>query len=620
MRLSSKKSGKDIFYYVLDSWRDGKTVKSKTIYTIGKKSAIEKEHPDVDGYVKKTYADFISQFEHDRLEYQNTIDFSARMEAGNDEASRSTTLNIGWLYAKKVYEMLDIPSFMKSITEGQKYDVNSVNLMLTALRIVRPESKRASFLSSENFMVGFDEKLHDGYRFLKLLDSHANEYQKHLFENTKKNFSVSTDVIYYDCTNFFCETNFSDDDILNEDGDIIQFGLRKYGFSKEHRPNPIVQMGLMVDRNGIPIAYDIHPGNTNEQTTIFPLEQRIVSEYRESNFIYCADSGLNSYPMRLLNSINNRSYIVTQPLSRLKEADLKLVMQDANWLRMSDNTPVSYEAFRSAVEKKYDGKELSEEEEKLLENDMIYKEYPIKKAVEVGPEHGFKKKVKAELEETLYVTFSAKYYFYCRDNLEEKIKRAKQLIESGRIKSASRTSPKSIVSETAATDSGEVAENKSYALNEEKIGGESLELGLYAMATSFDAGKIKEVMDIAKSRWQIEYQFMIMKTFLLTRPFHVSTKEGIAGHIAICYAALLIINLMKKKVNAIKGCEKVTINQLLQTLKNMCVIADEKEIYYRSLYTGSKTLEGLEKAFGLGLDHNYYRKNSLDKQLSAKAK
>ncbi len=620
MRLSAKKSGNDIFYYILESWRDGKTVKSKTIYTIGKKSALEKEHPDVENYVKKTYEDFVSQFEHDRLEYQNTIDFSAKLDAGNLEASKPTSLNIGWLYAKKVYEMLNIPDFMKSITEGQKYDVNSVNLMLTALRIIRPESKRASFLSSENFMVGFDERLHDGYRFLRLLDSHVNEYQKHLFENTKKGFSVSTDVIYYDCTNFFCETDFSDDDILNDDGDIIQFGLRKYGYSKEHRPNPIVQMGLMIDRNGIPIAYDLHPGNTNEQTTIFPLEQRIVSEYRESNFVYCADSGLNSYPMRLLNSISKRNYVVTQPLSKLKEDDLDKVMKDVNWMCLDGKTEVSYEAFRKAVEKKYDGMMLSKEEEALLEKDMIYKEYPIKKTITVGPEHGFKKKMKFELEETLYVTFSAKYYFYCRDNLEEKIKRAKQLIETGRIKNTNKTSPKSLVTETAATDGGEVAENKTYAIDEEKVDDASLELGLYAMATSFDAGQINEVMAIAKSRWQIEYQFMIMKTFLLTRPFHVSTREGIAGHIAICYTALLILNLIKKKVNAVSGYEKVTINQLVQTLKNMSVMADEKEIYYHSLYTGSKTLDGLEKAFGLGLDHKYYRKSELDKRLSTKAK
>lgn len=609
MRLSVKKSKNHIFYYVLESYRENGVVKSRTYEKIGRHDDLLKITDDPLKYAKNRVDEINRALRGNKLIANKEIDFSARLE-GDGPSSEKTSLNVGWLYLNEIAKGLRLRDYFASIEGKFKYDFPSIATYTLMARILKPASKLRDFKNRMGYYSPVDYSIQDAYKSLKLLGENSNGMQRHLFSACKDVIELDTDVLYYDCTNFYVESEEEDDDALDEDGNIIQWGLRKYGFSKEHRPNPIVQMGLFTDRNGIPISYAISPGNTNEQTTAIPLERRMVSEYNHSRFIYCSDGGLGSFENRFFNTLQNREYVITQSLKKTKKEELGYMFKDLNWRLADDDEGVSLEGFKAICDKVIGGEEITEGERALLDRDLIYKEFPIEREVDPSGIVGSKVKGKVRFEERVFITFSAKYYFYQKKVFSRQLLKASDWVEKGIGKRRNPNDASRFIKTVSTTGDGEVATEKELSIDAQEVEKESRYHGFYAVATSLDTS-IKDILSINGSRWRIEYQFRIMKSEFDTRPVHVFTPESIKGHFAICYAALVVYSILEQKMKSVD--KSLTTSSIITTLRNLEVV--EQENYYQAIYTNSKVLDALESLFNLKLNYKFIKPQTLKKAL-----
>lgn len=612
MRLNISKSKNTTIYYVADSHRDGKKVVTNIIEKIGSHSELlAKGIDDPLKYAKDYVAKCNMNFKEDIFNYSEKIDLKEELESSS-LISQSTLKNIGWLFLLKIYNQLGIKDFVKSIDTKSKYDINSIIMFLSIARILNPCSKKATFESLNHYLCAPNYQLIDSYRVLELLSKNNDLLQKILFKNTSNLNVLETDILYYDCTNYYFETETEDEDLYGEDGDIIQWGLRKYGYSKEHRPNPIIQMGLFIDKNGIPISYSLHPGQTGEITTVIPLEKLMIKNYQHSNFIYCSDSALGSYDVRFFNSLNGRHYLVTQSLKKIDEENTDAIFKDINWRFVDDDQPVSLFAFKSAIDKFINGESLSDYETELLKKDMIYKMYPISREVpaEFIKNMGIKLSGKLTMDEVIYITFSKKYYIFEKKVFNRQLASAKVMVD--RKKDTARkgkSDPARLVDTISSTSSGEIAKHKSYSLDEKAIIYEEKYHGFYALATNLDKN-IKDLLAINANRWKIEQSFRILKTDFDARPAFVWTQDHIRGHFAICYIALLIYRLLERKLILTDSNYSFSTRAIINTLNNLNV--DEKSnSLFKSTYTGSIVLNALNKSFNLNLNKKHFRKSNL---------
>lgn len=629
MRYYASTSKNATHYYVLDSYRgpDGK-VKTKIVCKIGEHHALLKAgYKDPLAYVKEFVKKLNEERKKNKVEYIHNIDYSKKLEPPGKiesrEASESTYKNIGWLYLSKIFEGLHISDALKSKGK-QKLDLANIVRFLSFSRILEPASKKASWERKDGYLgEDFSFGLHDVYRALSALDEVSDEVQATMYDNLAGQVDLDTSVLYYDCTNFYFETEEEDENEYDAEGNVVLWGMRRYGASKEHRPNPLVQMGLFTDSNGIPISYCLNHGSNNEQNTVIPLEKKMIDRYKASRFIYCSDGGLGSYENRFFNTLQGRNYIVSQSLKKMKESELQLIFKDMNWRRVTDDENVSLEKFRSILEKKRKGEEVSAEEEAYVACETIYKKFPVERTVpssifeKLGLKIGSKTALK--MDETLFITFSATYFFYTKNVLERQISTAQEWVGKKDV-DAIRKGPNDVrrfIKTIAATKEGELADQKANAMDEERVEEERRLAGFYADATSLDAA-VKDIRRIVSARWQIEYSFRLMKTNLDSRPAYVSTESHIRAHFCICYIALTILRILEQKIN--EG-QKTPLSPgaLIKTLKNMNVF-DREEKYFESLFTGSRTLARLEEVIPLGLDYKFFRHKELMDKTKIKSK
>lgn len=605
MRLSKVKKKNDIYYYAIKSLPGGSTA----IYEkIGRRSDLEREYGDAEAFAKRRVEEINRSIEHDVMVFNEEVDFTEKLDDSPSLASGSALKNIGWLYVNEVMDRLGIEGFFGGLRGKRKYDLGAINKNLVVNQILNPGSKRAVCLRASDYagMGGYD--LHQSYRFLTDLCNCRDELQAHLFDMTKRIVPLDTDVMIYDMTNFYCEAEEEDIDFLDGDN-ILQYGFRKYGVSKENRPNPIVQMGLFVDRKGIPIAFTVERGNAGEQESVLPIEGRIVNDYRHSKFIYCSDAGLNSYAIRFFNLMQGRNYVVTHSIKKTAEKERKLMLADSNWRFKDNDEKASLRRFRSICDKVVRGEELTEQEEAAIERDIIYKAFPAKHKVDVGKlVEGYKGTGKVEMEETVFVTFSAKFYLYQKKVFGKQLARAEDWLKKGLRKKKGQSDPSRFIKETGVTESGEIAASTARSIDQEAVSSEEELHGFYAVATNLDAS-IREVLAINASRWIVEYCFRILKSFFEARPMYVYTEEHIKGHITVCYEALLVYQIVNALLKE-KGFD-LPISSVIQTLKNM-VVSNHNGKYYKSEYTDSKTLRGLELVFGLKLNKKHYKINRFE--------
>ena len=606
MKLYYDKRLKDPTYYIQQGFRNGKKTTTKNIKRLGKHSELLLITDDPLEYAKNEVKKMNEEYRSGRSEFIVTMDFNERIPSTDSPCSNSTSLNIGYLYLKDIYAKLNLSDFFKSVSSDRKitYDCNKICQFLTYARILDPASKYGTYDKLDTYYEKPQVEYQHMIRFLDILDRNSDQYLKHLFDNSENIVKRDTSVMYYDCTNYFFETEKPDEEIVDEVTGEIILGLRQFGISKENKTSPIVEMGLIMDSRGIPISMCIHPGNTNEQLTAVPLEKEVIKMTGNKKFIYCADAGLGSYNIRKFNDMGGRAYIVTQSVKKLGQEIKDIVFNDSNYRLLSNDDAITLKEMRTFDKK--DANNLS------LYNDFAYKVIPANTPMDTGLyeekvyKNGRTKKVKTKgtLHQYIIVTFSRKMMEYQRTIRERQLERAKKLL---RLKDPEKIKkgPNDIRRFLKNTSS----DTANYVLDMDKIHEEEKYDGFYAVATNLD-DSAKDILAVAQNRYKIEDCFRIMKTNFDARPVFLRKPERIRAHFLICYTALLIYRLMECKLD--DNLTHVTTSNLIKTLRNMNVV-NMDDMYYKSIYSGSQALDALERCFELQLNRKYYRPSDLNK-------
>ncbi len=611
MKLFYNKNAKDPTYYAQQGIRNGKKTTTRNVKNFGKHSELLKITDDPLAYVKDEIRRMNEEYRVGRIEYDLKADFNERVEHTDDEASASKDLNIGYFYLQEIIQHLKLKDFFSDITAGRKikFDCYTILRFLAYARILNPGSKYSTWEHLENYYENPDFDYQHILRCMDVLYDNYEDYLKWVYEKSNSVVKRDTSILYYDCTNFYFECEKEDDVVIDEITGETMCGLRKYGVSKEHRPNPIVEMGLFMDKNGIPISMCLHPGNTSEQLTAIPLEKEILKMTDGARFIYCADAGLGSYNIRKFNSMGGRAFIVTQSIKKLSDVLKTAVFNDCGYMLLSNDEPIRIEYLKNM--------DKADEKNLFLYKDMAYKVINADKAIDLGLyeekslKNGKVKKAKATgmLRQKVIITFSRKMMEYQRTIRNRQIERARKL--------AARNDPEEIkkgpndvrrfIKRTAKTKSGEKAVIE-YIIDEEKIKEEERYDGYYTVATNLD-DPVKDILEVTNNRYKIEDCFRIMKTNFSGRPAFHWTGTRIKAHFLICYTALLVYRLLEYQLNE-QGTHITTAN-LIKTLQNMNVV-NIHDIEYMALYKGSKALDALTKLSKLELDRVHYRPKDLN--------
>jgi hypothetical protein len=612
MKLWYDRKSKDPTYFIQQGVRNGKKVTTKNIARIGKHSELLKITDDPLAYAKEQVAKYNEEAKkNNKVGMEIHLDFTQKIKATDAVVSESTLKNIGYLYLQRLYYQLELDKFFNNITKDRRITFNTdlVNRFMTYSRILDPDSKLGSYEKLNTFYEEPEFDYQHIPRTMDLIYEHYNEYIEHLFKASEKIYKRNTAVCYYDCTNFYCEAESQDPDYVDEVTGEVFTGLRQFGYSKDHKPNPLVEMGLFMDANGIPISMCIAPGNTNEQTTVIPLEKELIKMLGEEKrkFIYCADAGLGSYHIRNFNSMGGRAFVITQSVKKLSDVLKQAVFNDCDYRLLSNDSPVSIEILKSFDKK--------DEKNRFLYDDKAYKIIEANTLLDVGLyeekilNNGKTKKVKskATLKQHVIIIFSRKSMEYQRFIRNRQIERAKKLLEK-MDPNEYKKGPNDV---TRFIKKVKKSEDK-YELDLEKITEEEKYDGFYAIATNLD-DNVNDILAINEQRYKIEDCFRILKTDFASRPYYHHVRERIIAHFMICYTALLIFRLLEVKLNKFDKSMHFTARNIIETLQNMKV-ANISDLCYSAQYTGSRTLSALEGVFDLGLDKQYYLPKELNKK------
>lgn len=470
----------------------------------------------------------------------------------------------GYLFLQSVYYGLRLDKVCRKIRDRHlfEYDLNAILSDLIYTRILDPDSKRSSFQTAQKYLETPTYQLHDVYRALSVLAENSDLIQAEAYKNSGFLGKRNDRVLYYDCTNYYFE-------IEQEDGQ------KRYGKSKEHRPNPIVQMGLFTDGNGIPLAFSLFPGNQNEQTSVKPLEKKILQDFHCEKFVYCSDAGLGSENNRVFNHMGQRAFIVTQSIKKLPKEEREWALTRSEFRNVKDDTVVDLDSL-----------------DKSDESSLYYKEIPYSTK---------------QLHQRLIITYSPKYATYQKQIREKQIERAQSMIQSGSAKRQSKNpnDPARFIQKIAVTKEGEVAEQQSFCLDSAKIEEEAQYDGLYAVCTDLLDDPVGDILKVSEGRWQIEADFRIMKTDFSARPVFVQRDDRIKAHFLICFLSLLIFKFLERKLEY-----KYTCEQMLDTLRAMN-FADIEEQGFMPLYTRTAITDDLHTACGFRTDFQFISKSKM---------
>lgn len=615
MKLYYDKRAKDPIYYAQQGFRVGKKTTTKNVFRIGKHSELLAITDDPLAYAKAEIDKRNEELKNNsNVTMEVKIDFDEKIKAKADAASSSNCLNIGYFVLQQIYHDLKLPAFIEKITSDSRitFDANDVWRFLTYSRILSPGSKLHAFEHLSSYYEKPELEYHHIFDTMDILQEHYDEYISHLFDNSSNIVKRDNSICYFDCSNYYFETECEDEDYTDPVTGETMKGLRKYGASKEHRPNPIVQMGLFMDANGIPLSMCINSGSDNEQKCAVPEATKLVRMFKGKKFIYCADAGLGSLQIRQFNSMGGRAFIVTQSIKKLSDVLQQAVFNDFDYRLLSSDKPVTTEMLKNFDRKKPDNL--------CLYNDFAYKVIPADKAFDMGLyeekeyKNGKTRKVKSKavVPQKIIITFSRKMMEYQRYIRNRQVERAANIMKSMNP-STFKKGPNDVtrfIKRTSATAEGEKAIDK-YEIDADRIAEEEKYDGFYAIATNLE-DEAKDIIAISSNRYKIEDCFRIMKTNFSARPVFHHKGERIKAHFLLCYTALLIFRLLEAKLKEHKySC--TTLN-ILETLQNMQVVNIE-DMFYTSTFNGSNTLTAFEEIWGLRLDRKYYRPKELNVRL-----
>lgn len=606
MKLNYDRKSKDPTYFIQVGIRNGKKVTTKNVERIGKHSELLKITDDPLEYAKQRVKEYNENIKNSKVEYNITVNFDDKVINQGNTVSKSICKNTGYFYLKKLYSSLGISDFFDKVCSGRKiaFNPNMINMVLTFSRILDPGSKMHTLKNLAGFYGDFDFSHQDILRFMDILEENYDEYLYHLFESSNKVIKRNTNVCYFDCTNFYFEKESEDEDVYDEiTGELIK-GLLKYGVSKEHRPNPIVQMGLFMDADGIPLSMCINPGSDNESLCAVPAEKKMLKMFENKDIIYCSDAGLGYNDTRLFNDFGGRKFVVTQSIKKLNSILKQAVFNDYDYRFSQDGKPASLESMKTF--------DRTSKENRKYYDGYIYKSIPVDKLVDLGLfevkqyKNGKTKKVKSKgiLKQRIIVTYSRKMAEYQKTVRNRQIERAKKILanmDPDNFKKGPNDVTRFIKSDK---------EKKNYYLDEARIEEEAKYDGFYAVATNIFDMKETEILDIQSRRYKIEDCFRVLKTNFSSRPVYHRKESRIKAHFLICYTALLIYRLLEVKLDRNKT--HFTTEQIIETLQNMNVV-NCSDIYYQACYTGSDVLDSLEQLFDLKLNRKYYQPKTLNK-------
>ena len=569
MRLTITKNKNSSTFYIIKSVTiDGKRT-SKVIEKLGTLDEVKLKANGKDPYIwAREYVDLLN-----KEEKENSNDILLKLSqikslSKNDKLK----FNGGYLFLQDIYYDLKLNNICKDITDRYqfKYDLNDILSKLIYSRIIYPSSKFKTLELSKNFIEQPNFEYQHILRGLEVIAKESDFIQSELYKNSLKYSKRNDRVLFYDCTNYYFEIEDDDD-------------FRKYGKSKEHRPNPIIGMGLFMDGDGIPLSFDTFPGNKNEQVTLKPLEEKIINDFGNSKFIVCTDAGLASNSNRKFNNKDNRKYVTTQSLKKIKSFLKEWSIDLSNGWKLS------------GCNKTFDISKLRDDEDLINKfyDKVFYKERWIK-------EDG--------IEQRLIITYSPKYQEYQKSIREKQIQRANAILEKNpkKIKSRDENDPKRFIDNIPTTETGEVALNNNYFINQDKIIEESKYDGLYAVCTNLE-DEVEEIIKINKRRWEIEESFRIMKSEFKARPVFLSREDRIKAHFTTCFLALVIFRYLEKRLN-----EQYTSSQIIETLKEY-EFREFKGFGYVPIYTYTDMVENLHKVFNFDTSKEIIEHKNLKK-------
>ena len=562
MRLSLVKSKNTTQFYIIQSYRDenGKNT-SKIIEKLGNEQEVIKKANGEDPIVwAKKYIE-----KKNKEAKENKATYYEKLVEGITLDDKQKIFNIGYLFLKNIYYKLGLNDICKDISNRYriKYDLNAILSNLIYTRIIEPSSKLSSFEASKKFLEQPNYELHDIYRALEIISKETDFIEAEVYKNSLNVVNRNTEILYYDCTNYFFEIEQAE-------------GLKQYGLSKENRPNPIVQMGLFMDGNGFPLAFNINSGNTNEQTTLKPLEKQIMKDFEVSKFVVCTDAGLASTDNRKFNTVQERSYIVTQSLKKIKRHLKEWALSPEGWHTLNSDKKINLNDIDQ--EKNYE--------------EIYYKERWIN-------EDG--------LEQRLIISYSPKYAAYQNSIRDRQIERAQNLINSpSKLSKKRQDDPKRFITASSITNDGEIALKRILSLNTSAIEKEAQYDGFYAVCTTLE-DDISEIIKVNKRRWEIEESFRILKTDFKARPVYLKRDDRIKAHFTTCFLSLLIYRILENKLE-----NKYSTKNIINTLKEM----NSLKIIgcgYKQIYQNTDITRDLSKSFNIDINQDFISLKNMKK-------
>lgn len=564
MRVTTSKSKNAESFYISKGYVNDKGVSTSVIIRkLGTLKDLLPEHgptrDDVMVWAKEQARIETLKYKREKEEKQIKLTFHADRPLDYD---KQVFYRGGYLFLQSIYYQLQINKICRKLKQKHKfkYDINAILSDMIYARILEPRSKRSSYKAASEFLEKPSYKLHDVYRALDVLGAECDLIQAELYKNSHFLGARNDKVLYYDCSNYYFE-------IEQEDGN------KKYGKSKEHRPNPIIQMGLFMDGDGIPLAFSTFAGNANEQTSLKPLEKKILGEFGCQKFIYCSDAGLGSESIREYNHMGERAYIVTQSIKKLKKEEKGWALNPHGFKRVADDTPVDIT--------------------KLPEDDkgLYYKDEPY---------------TTKKLHQRLLITYSPKYALYQKSIRDKQVERVQKMLDSGKAKKNRRNpnDPARFIGKMAVTKEGEAADIRQY-LDEDKISEEAQYDGFYAVCTDLLDDEVGDILKVSEGRWQIEECFRIMKTDFSARPVYLQEENRIKAHLLICFLALVLYRFLEKKLGS-----KYTCEELLDTLKAMNFVEIQEQGFI-PLYKREAITDDLHEVCGFRTDYQFITKSKM---------
>lgn len=599
MKLKITKTKKTSILYVQKAFRDktGKST-SKIHERLGTLEEVRQRCGDQDPieWAKEYIARLTAQEKEGRQVIISRMSPTRLIEKGERQSCEG-----GYLFLKRQYYLVGLDRICQTISRKHKFDfdLNAILELMVYERLLRPASKLGNYRRNDSYLESFDFEQQHIYRSLDILDKHSEYIQKRLFMNSAKVVQRDTTVMYYDCTNYFFERETTDPDYVMDKKGNLHERIRKYGVSKEHRPNPIVQMGMFIDNTGIPVAMCINPGNTNEQSTLIPTEKTIVEKMGVKKIVVCTDGGLSSESNRSYNSTAQRSFITVQSIKKL-EAHLKTwSLQTTGWRLLQSGSQPTERYYKGVKEDEFEFDLADRDTARYYGDRTFYRERWI-----LNEKSGFSQR--------LIVTFSYKYRDYLRGLRQREIDKAELNARKNKVAEKSYKDPNRFLSETFATEDGEIASYRTVALNLDAISEEGKYDGFYAICTDLK-DEVARIIELNHNRWESEDAFRVIKSDFKGRPVFVWTAEHIRAHFIICFITLALFRILEKELGY-----KYTSSVIIDKLRSMSMNIVRGE-GYRPNFTRDDLTDDLHQKAGFRLDTEIVTRQKI-KQIIANIK